>query len=142
MPGHSADMGGSYPSREAKGKVRARNSPAMVQADRRDEMTLAGRTAEPASAQGLDDGSADDGVMWSRHFAVDEFVQACAVLKESLSILRAKRMVVAHTRQPTITSRCQDQVWAIDVGISRYYGGDLLVLEIVDARQVRIVSPT
>ena len=102
---------------------------------------LMGRTAEPASAQGLDDGSADDGVMWSRHFAVDEFVQACAVLKESLSILRAKRMVVAHTRQPTITSRCQDQVWAIDVGISRYYGGDLQVLEIVDDRQVRIVSP-
>ena len=102
---------------------------------------LAGRAPEPGSAQGLDDGSADDGVMWSRHFAVDSFTQACNVLKESLSILGARRMVVAHTVQPAITPRCQDQVWAIDVGISRYYGGELQVLEIIDDRQVRVVSP-
>jgi len=102
---------------------------------------LSGRTPEPAPTQGLDDGSADDGVMWSRHFAVDNFELACAVLKESLSILGARRMVVAHTRQPVITSRCQDQVWAIDVGMSRYYGGDVQVLEIIDDKQVRAIPP-
>jgi hypothetical protein len=101
---------------------------------------LSGRTAEPASTQGLDDGSADDGVMWSRHFAVDEFAQACAVLKESLSILGARRMVVAHTRQPAITARCEEQVWAIDVGMSRYYGGGLQVLEITNDQQVRVIQ--
>ena len=102
---------------------------------------LSGRGPEPAPTQGLDDGSADDGVMWSRHFAVDTFPLTCTVLKESLSILGARRMVVAHTRQPAITPRCQDQVWAIDVGMSRYYGGDVQVLEIIDDKQVRAIPP-
>jgi len=101
---------------------------------------LAGRTAEPPSTLGLDDGSADDGVMWSRHFSAGSGNQGCALLEESLSILGAQRMVVAHTVHPRITPRCQEQVWAIDVGISRYYGGELQVLEIVDDRQLRVVG--
>jgi hypothetical protein len=99
---------------------------------------LAGKTDEPPATLGLDDGSADDGVMWSRHFAVD-WTNVCAVLDESLSILKARRMVVAHTVQPKITARCQERAWAIDVGISRYYGGDLQVLEILNDREFRIL---
>jgi hypothetical protein len=99
---------------------------------------LAGSTDEPPSTLGLDDGSADDGVMWSRHFAVD-WTNLCAVLNESLSILKARRMVVAHTVQQKITPRCQERAWAIDVGISRYYGGDLQVLEILNDREFRIL---
>jgi hypothetical protein len=101
---------------------------------------LTGRTDEPASTLGLDDGSGDDGVMWSRHFAAAPEPQVCAVLEESLAILGARRMVVAHTVQPSITARCQEQVWAIDVGISRYYGGELQVLEILDDRRVTPLS--
>ena len=100
---------------------------------------LAGRTDEPAATRGLDDGSLDDGVMWSRHFAAAPESMACALLKESLSILGAKRMVVAHTVQKSITSRCGAQVWAIDVGISRYYGGELQVLEILGDTQGRVI---
>ncbi len=99
---------------------------------------LAGKTDEPPSTLGLDDGSADDGVMWSRHFAVD-WTNGCAVLDESLSILKARRMIVAHTVQPKITSRCQDRAWAVDVGISRYYGGDLEILEVVDDRAIKVI---
>jgi hypothetical protein len=102
---------------------------------------LAGRTGEPRPTQGLDDGSTDDGVMWSRHFSAGAGNEGCELLEESLSILGARRMVVAHTVRPRITPRCQEQVWPIDVGISRYYGGELQVLEIVDDRQVRVIGP-
>jgi hypothetical protein len=101
---------------------------------------LSGRTDEPPATQGLDDGSADDGVMWSRHFAAGPDEQGCAMLKESLSILGARRMVVAHTVRPSIIARCQEQVWPIDVGISRYYGGALQVLEILDDRHIKVIS--
>jgi hypothetical protein len=100
---------------------------------------LAGRTQEPKATQGLDDGSLDDGVMWSRHFAAAPEEVACALLKESLSTLRARRMVVAHTVRREILSRCDEQVWAIDVGISRYYGGELQVLEILNDQQTRVI---
>lgn len=99
---------------------------------------LSGKMAEPRSTLGLDDGSEDDGVMWSRHFAVD-WRDGCAWLDESLSILKARRMIVAHTVQPKITSRCQDRAWAVDVGISRYYGGDLEVLEIIDDHEIKVL---
>ena len=101
---------------------------------------LSGRTAEPPSTLGLDDGSGDDGVMWSRHFAVD-WDKGCDVLTESLGILGAERMIVAHTVQQKITPRCNERAWAIDVGISRYYGGTLQVLEIIDDRTVRVIGP-
>ncbi len=44
---------------------------------------------------------------------------------------RARRMIVAHSVQNSITARCDDKVWAVDVGMSRYYGGDIQVLEII-----------
>ncbi len=102
---------------------------------------LSGRTAEPPPTQGLDDGSGDDGVMWSRHFGAAPESIACPLTKESLTLLGARRMVVAHTVQRVIASRCQGQLWAIDVGISRYYGGSLQVLEIIDDRDVRVIAP-
>ena len=48
-------------------------------------------------------------------------------------------MVVAHTVQKVITSRCDGRIWAVDVGISRYYGGDLQVLEILDGKDFRVI---
>jgi hypothetical protein len=99
---------------------------------------LMGRTPEPDSATGVDDG---DRVMWTRQFssAVDD--RDCAELQESLAILGAKRMVVAHTVHPRITPRCDNKVWAIDVGMSRYYGGDMEVLEIVNDEVLTVIRP-
>jgi hypothetical protein len=102
---------------------------------------LGRRPDEPPASLGLDDGSLDDGVMWSRHFAADLGDAGCELLQESLALLGAVRMVVAHTVHKTITSRCDERAWAIDVGISRYYGGGLQVLEIIDDRQIRIIRP-
>lgn len=92
---------------------------------------FAGRTKEPTSAQGMDAGNFDDSVMMSRHFSEDVDENDCVMLEKSLQILNAKRMIVAHSVQNSITARCDDKVWAVDVGMSRYYGGDLQVLEII-----------
>jgi Calcineurin-like phosphoesterase len=98
---------------------------------------LFGDTAEPDSSLGVDDG---DRVMWTRQFSslVDE--SDCAVLDESLAILGAKRMIVAHTVQPTITGYCDNKVWAVDVGMSRYYGGPIEVLELVNDETLTVLS--
>lgn len=90
---------------------------------------LFGNCPEPVSSQGVDNG---DTVMWTRQFSASVDATDCAVLEQSLAILGAKRMIVAHTVQTTITGYCDDQVWAVDVGMSRYYGGPIEVLEIVD----------
>ena len=43
---------------------------------------LEGRTGEPPPTLGLDDGSVDDGVMWSRHFAAASEPAVCALAEE------------------------------------------------------------
>lgn len=90
---------------------------------------LFGACPEPDSSSGVDNG---DRVMWTRQFSRDVDATDCAVLDESLAILGAKRMIVAHSVQGTITGYCDDKVWAVDVGMSRYYAGPIEVLEIVD----------
>jgi hypothetical protein len=86
----------------------------------------------------MDPGNFDDSVMQSRHFSIEN--ANCEMLGESLKILGAKRMVVAHTVQRTITSKCDGLVWAIDTGMSRYYGGAIEVLEIIDDSVVSVVK--
>jgi hypothetical protein len=98
---------------------------------------LLGLTPEPDSTLGVDDG---DRVMWTRQFSSGVDVEDCAVLDESLRILGAQRMVVAHTVHKEITARCNERVWAIDVGMSRAYGGAVQVLEIVNDTTVRVVK--
>jgi hypothetical protein len=89
---------------------------------------LFGNCDEPDSSLGVDNG---DRVMWTRQFSSAVDATDCAVLEQSLAILGAKRMIVAHTVQSTITAYCEGKVWAVDVGMSRYYGGPIEVLEIV-----------
>jgi len=101
---------------------------------------LLGRTDEPRATLGLDDGSADDGVMWSRHFSTMPEPGVCALVDESLSVIGARRMIVGHTVQKSITPRCGGRIWAVDVGISGYYGGRLQVLEIVNGDQFRVLT--
>ncbi len=81
-----------------------------------------------------------DTVLFSRHYSLDVGEDDCAMLRESLNILGARRMVVAHTVQESITARCDEKVWAIDVGMSRFYGGPIQVLEIIDDEKVAVIS--
>jgi hypothetical protein len=93
---------------------------------------------EPDSALGVDDGYR---VMWTRQFSSGVTPDDCALLDESLKILGARRMIVAHTVHPEITSRCDGRVWVTDVGMSRAYGGPVEVLEIVNDATLKILRP-
>jgi len=78
--------------------------------------------------------------MMSRHFSQDVDADDCVMLEESLRLLDAERMIVAHTVHESITARCDGRVWAIDVGMARFYGGNLQVLEILNDEVVTIIS--
>ena len=97
---------------------------------------LLGRAPEPDSALGVDD---EDRVMWTREFSQNVTAAACGQLEESLRILDAQRMIVAHTVHPEITTECDGRVWMVDVGMSRAYGGRVQVLEIVDDKVLRVL---
>jgi hypothetical protein len=97
-----------------------------------------GKRNEPDSTLGVDNG---DRVMWTRQFSYNVDFYDCEILAESLRILGAKRMVVAHTVHPEITSRCDNSLWAVDVGMSRAYGGAIQLLEIMDDQELRVIRP-
>jgi hypothetical protein len=97
---------------------------------------LFGAGAEPDCSLGVDNG---DRVMWTRQFSSAVDVADCDLLDQSLAILGAKRMIVAHTVQTTISSYCDGKVWAVDVGMSRFYGGPIEVLEIVDDETLTVL---
>jgi hypothetical protein len=102
---------------------------------------FAGSAEEPEWVHGRDLGNDDDNVVMSRHFSggIEGEGYHCAMLNESLAILHAERMIVAHQVQDSIISRCNDQVWAVDVGMSRFYGGDVEILEIIDDEHFTII---
>jgi hypothetical protein len=86
--------------------------------------------------------ASETGPIWVRDYSLDPVAaNTCDALGQVLAALGARRMVVGHTVQKTgITSACDDRVYRIDVGLSRYYGeGAIQVLEI-DGAQVRTLS--
>lgn len=83
-----------------------------------------------------------DGPMWTRLYSLETDAAGCEELTRALNLLGAKRMVVGHTPQLSgITSACDERVWRIDVGMSRYYGGPVEVLEIRGDRVRVLRSP-
>ncbi len=66
--------------------------------------------------------------------------EKCAELGRVLAALSAKRLVVGHTVQKQgINSACDEAVWRIDVGLSRFYGSKPSVLEI-QGEHVRVLT--
>jgi hypothetical protein len=101
--------------------------------DELDAWLLGTRSAPPEALV------ANDGPVWTRAYSSDEAPADCADLTRTLALLGAKRMVVGHTVQRTgINSACEGKVWRIDVGMSRYFGGPIQVLDI-DGEQVKVV---
>ena len=73
----------------------------------------------------------EDGLVWLRTYSQDPTPTECASLRQALSRLNAKRLVVGHTVQDKkITQACDGAVHRIDVGMSSYYRGPISVLEI------------
>jgi hypothetical protein len=68
--------------------------------------------------------TAEDGPIWTRRYSAAPVEDDCQALREALALIPAKRMVVGHTvQQGGISAACAEQVWRVDVGLSRVYGG-------------------
>jgi hypothetical protein len=93
--------------------------------------------------RGIPESIANDAApIWMRDYSLDPVSPGtCQALGEVLAALGVRRMVVGHTVQKDgISSACNDRVFRIDVGLSRYYGqGPIQVLEI-DEDSVRVLS--
>jgi hypothetical protein len=75
--------------------------------------------------------TADDGPLWTRMYSAAPGREECATLSEALTALNAKRMVMGHTPQkPDISPACDEKAWRIDTGMSKYYAGQVEVLEL------------
>ena len=76
--------------------------------------------------------SGSESPQWTRLYSSSPDSVACEVLEEALTALKAKRMVMGHSRQESgIASACGSRAWLIDVGMAAFYGGPVEVLEIV-----------
>ena len=76
---------------------------------------------------------ADDGPVWNRDLASDETID-CAEVRDTLDAIGVAHVVVGHTVQDAgITSACDDAVWRVDVGLSRFFEGPIEVLELTDS---------
>lgn len=72
----------------------------------------------------------DNSPIWTRAYSNPQVAPACEPLRQALQKAGARRMIVGHSVQPEINSACKGQVWRIDVGMSKAYGGPIQVLEI------------
>tara|TARA_R110000744_G_C19293808_1_gene554942 strand:- start:117 stop:1052 length:936 start_codon:yes stop_codon:yes gene_type:complete len=95
---------------------------------------LRGETDRPAVLSEI------ESPVWCRHFSMDVQEESRTLLEEGLNALGITRMVVAHSVQKDgIRSHFDDQVWCVDVGMSRHYGGEVAVLEIL-GDTVRVIE--
>lgn len=62
----------------------------------------------------------ENSILWYRGFS-DRKVP-CSSLKKSLDNMDAKYMVVGHTPQDCINSKCNNSIWRIDTGMSEAFG--------------------
>ncbi|HEU4577523.1 MAG TPA: metallophosphoesterase [Polyangiaceae bacterium] len=76
--------------------------------------------------------ASERGPDWVRDFSQDPVSeQECALLGRALDALGAQRLVVGHTVQKSgISSACGERVYRIDVGLSRFFGGPIQILQI------------
>ena len=69
------------------------------------------------------------GVLWDRSLGKDNV--DCERLENTLKGLEANHIVIGHTPQNIINSKCNEKVWRVDVGLSKSLGNNKLqILEI------------
>jgi hypothetical protein len=69
------------------------------------------------------------GVLWDRSLGKDN--ANCDILDKTLKDLDCEHIVIGHTPQNIINSRCNEKVWRVDVGLSKSIGNNKFqILEI------------
>lgn len=63
------------------------------------------------------------GPLWNRVLSQEPESMACPHVDEVLRVFNATQMVIGHTVQKQIKTRCQGRLQLIDIGISRAYRG-------------------
>lgn len=90
-----------------------------------------------------------NGVIWFKGYSKNSTVN-CDELKETLKIIKAKHMIVAHVPQMVsgITSNCDGGIWRTDLGMSeafgkrfnpKHFGRIPAVLEILNDKEFNIL---
>eukprot|EP00899_Mesostigma_viride_P005338 jgi/Mesvir1/14805/Mv05444-RA.1 len=84
------------------------------------------------------------GPVWVREFALGHKKDVCAMLRTTLDMFNATRMVVGHTVQHggRFTQRCDGQLVLIDVGISSAYVGTQAAWECHNDRAKELYPPS
>ena len=71
------------------------------------------------------------GIIWDRNYGSKN--PRCENIEEISKLLNVGHMIVGHTVQKGINSRCDNKLWRVDVGISDSFSGNKIeVLEILD----------
>lgn len=98
----------------------------LIPINRQTQRWMRGEEDEPNILTG------ESAPIWSRIYSDDAAEPDCETLADTIALLGVTRMVVGHTVQPRANAACDGQVWRIDVGMSSYYGGVPMGIEIVD----------
>ncbi|WFD34870.1 hypothetical protein MCUN1_001714 [Malassezia cuniculi] len=81
---------------------------------------------------------AEDGPLWYRGYAIDGDFKACKNARKTIQKLDVRHLVMGHTPQLNgFLVRCNGQVFVIDTGISRAYGGKQSALVFDTALSIR-----
>jgi hypothetical protein len=71
------------------------------------------------------------GVIWDRNYGSNS--PSCSNVKSVNKLLNVGHMVVGHTIQDTINSKCDNKLWRVDVGISSIFDTNTMeILEILN----------
>lgn len=72
-----------------------------------------------------------DGILWTRDLGNSK--PNCQEISSTLNKLNVGHIIIGHTPQNQINSKCDNKVWRVDVGISQVFGDNQIqILEILD----------
>jgi hypothetical protein len=71
------------------------------------------------------------GVIWNREYGSSE--PSCNSINKVTKLLNVGHMIIGHTVQDNINSKCDNKLWRVDVGLSSAFDtGNMEILEILD----------
>lgn len=83
----------------------------------------------------------DNGPLWTRVYSMSPESKACPAVDQLLTRLAANRLVVGHTVQPKIRTRCNGRIVLADTGMSHAYGGPASFVEYVEGNAWAVYPP-